>query len=170
MGSAKSKYPGAAAKREVLIRAHDFSGVTEGSWVPGATTDFIDLLFPLPDDMLVGNEVGLKVLWSCETTSTADKVTWRALYNKLTNDTTSIVTAPATALSTVIAEDTNIGTADAIQTTARGILNAAVTAAMVAGVDFLKFRINANAVTSLTLGTDKVDFLGLIIDYVPRYI
>lgn len=41
---------------------------------------------------------------------------------------------------------------------------------MNAGTDFLKLRVNANAVTSLTLGTDKVDFLGLIVDYVPRFI
>lgn len=115
MGSARSKYPDAATKREVFIPARNFAGVTEGSWVPGATTEFLDFLFPLPDDMLVGEEVGFKVVWSVETASTADKVTWRVLYNKVTNDTTSGVTAPATALGTTIAEDTAIATANAFR-------------------------------------------------------
>mgnify|MGYP001571146868 FL=1 len=170
MGSARSKYPDAATKREVFIPAHSFPGVTEGSWVPGATTEFLDFLFPLPDDMLVGDEVGFKVVWSADTASAADSATWRVLYNKVTTDTTSGVTAPATALGTTIADDTKIATANAVQITPRGKILANVLTGMTAGADFLKLRVNVNSVTSMTLGTDKVDFLGLIVDYVPRFI
>lgn len=170
MGSARSIYPQAAVKREIFIPAHAFPGVPVGSWIPGATTEFLDFLLPLPDDMLVGGEVGFKAVWSLETTDTADLVTWRVLFNKVTNDTTSGVTAPATTLGTAIVSDTNVATANAVQTTARGKIAAGVLTAMVAGADFLKIRVNPNSVTSFVLGTDKLDFYGLIVDYVPRHI
>lgn len=171
MGSARSNYPGAAKRREIWIPAHEFAGIQDaGSWVPGATTQFLDYLMRLPDDFLAGEEVGFKAVWSAETASAADSATWRVLYSKLTNNTTDATGAPATALGTAIAADTKIATANAIQTTERGKIAVNVLSAMVAGADFLKLRVNLNAVVSMTIGTDKIDFYGLIVDYVPRYI
>lgn len=167
---AAGAYPLGTDKKEIFIAANEFASVGGGSWQPSATGDYIDFILPLPRDMLVGGQVGFTVVWSVATGSASDKVTWRVLYAKLTNDTTSAATAPATALDTTIAEDTAIATANAIQRTARGVIAAAKLITMVAGTDALKFRVNINAVTSLTLGTDVIDFYGLIVDYVPRQI
>lgn len=171
MSRAKNIYPSAKDRVEVFIAAREFAAAGGGgSWQPVATANFLDYLFRLPKDMLVGGEVGFRVVWGVNTGSTADKVTWRVLYSKITNDTTAGTGAPATVLGTIIAEDTAIATANAVQTTARGLIKSGVLIGMTAGTGFLKLRLNPNAVTSLTLGTDIVDFYGLIVDYVPRRI
>lgn len=128
------------------------------------STDSSDagILFPIPYDMDVLSPVDFRVHWSSASTTTTDGITWKVLYTLLTNDETAMA-AGATALTTAIAEDTNVAGANAPQKTAWGVLKGDT----VAHDNFITLLVECDA-TDITLSSEATYAHFLDIRYVRR--
>ncbi len=151
--------------KTVFIPAKHFAGVVNDTWQPISATNSIRYLFY--DPMLcVGKPIYFRVLWSTSDTTTTNSATWTIKYKAVTLDSTGLA-APTSALSTAIVADTVIGTANALQRTAAGTLNAAT----LTDGDALLIDLTCSATTGLTLnpaaaGNSRVTCMGVTIEYV----
>lgn len=125
-----------------------------------AAADDVHHTWFIPTDLDVASDLNIYVLWSSDQTTDTDTVTWKILYEALTPDTDA-PGAPATALDTAIAADTNIATADALQKTAAGVIvGGTLTAA-----DFLHFLVEADAFSGADPSTDDINLYGVLLEY-----
>ena len=76
--------------------------------MPDTAADVLDHCMHLPYDVDRNRPIGFRVHWTSGSSTTADTITWKVFYGLMVPDTTTMATA-ATALGTVIAEDTVIG-------------------------------------------------------------
>jgi len=128
-----------------------------------AAGDMVTLMWPVPYDCDVKSDIDFAVLWSSDQTTTTDTFTWKVLYKELTLDSTG-VDVPSTAISTAIAADTNIGTANAIQRTPWGVLNGGT----LTNGNILLLQVELDAVVGASLGSDLVYGYYLAVRYVRR--
>lgn len=126
--------------------------------------DDVGLIWPCPYDLDVKNAIDFAVVWSSDQTTTTDTLTWKVLYTKLTMNTTAI-TAGGTALSTAIAADANIGTANAIQQSPWGILNGST---LTDNDSALSLLVELDATSGAAPATDILMGYYLAIRYVRR--
>ena len=147
------------------------------------TTGDAGLLMDTAADLVIGRvhmpffdpnfDIGVRVHWSTESLTAADTITWLVTYDRNAENDTIIV--PATALDTVIAQDTATGTAGQDQFTARGKINAKKFAPTIWSSDdgvtpvlqMWRWMVELDAFAA-GLTEDKF-FLGLLLDFVPRY-
>ena len=128
---------------------------------PDAAGDMIGLTFNVPYDCDVESGIDFAVQWSSTSTTTTDTATFKVEYTKHTIDTTALATG-ATALSTVIAADTNVAGASAIQQTAWGTINGGT----LTNGDFLALNVECDAVSGMAATT--IGMYNLVIRYVRR--
>lgn len=121
---------------------------------------------PFGDDVDVEKGIEFSVLWSSDQTTTADEYLWQILYDELTLDETAVA-AGATALSTAIATDANIGTANAIQQTAWGVLNGGTLSGRFSDGYLHAITLKAQTMGG-TVDADAVLVYGIVIRYKPR--
>lgn len=130
--------------------------------------DDINLFWPIPADLDVEYDVEFSVIWSSDQTTTTDTVTWKILYDELTNDSEAIA-AGTTALSTAIAADTNAAAANANQQTAWGKINGGtLEGGDPANRNQLSIVVECDAVTGATIASDLIFAHYLVIRYVRR--
>ena len=128
-----------------------------------AAGDDVAVLWPIPYDCDVKSPIEFAVQWSSDQTTLTDTFTWKILYTELTVNTTAIDIA-ATALSTAIAADTNVAGVHAIQQSPYGILDGGT----LTNGRVLNLRVEIQAVSGATLGSDIVAAYNLVIRYVRR--
>jgi hypothetical protein len=87
-----------------------------------STGDDAHVLIPLPDNICVDCQIKFSVLWSTDSTTTTEGVTWKVLYNE--GALGSALAAAATALDTVITSDSPLGTAYMLNETPQGVIAA----------------------------------------------
>lgn len=126
-----------------------------------AAGDDIGHLWMIPTDMDVTAALNFYVKWSSDQTTDTDTFTWKIMHKEIELDVTAPGT-PSTVLDTIIAADTNIGTADAIQLTAAGVLNGGT---LTAGRD-LQFLVELQAVSGADPASDDVNLYGVVMEYV----
>lgn len=126
-----------------------------------AAGDSIAHLWPIPYDLDTKSPIEFRVWWSSASTNTDDTFTWKVLYAQYTIDAT-VLAAPTSALSTVIAADTLVG-ANYIQATPWGKLNGG----LLTDGNILGLEIELDA-TDATLGSEATYGYFLEIRYVRR--
>lgn len=153
--------PGTAERKKFFVPAGMFEG-TVASFTQriGSTGQAFDTLFPLAG-VSGGSTINLYVMWSTDATTTTHTATWRLRYAAITPETDAS-TASVAALDTTIAADACIGTANVIQRTAAGVINAG----NALEGDYLKLRLDLSAVSGFALGTDRVNFHGVEVEVV----
>lgn len=147
-----------------VIWARDFGGVCANSWRPLSLSTFIYTWQDLPD-LYVRSGVKFRVIWSTDSSTAADTVTWRVRYRTMTIDSTDLVTTGTTfsALDTTIVADNAVTTANAYRRTAAGVL---APGRLVAGEHYC-FEVGVTAASGITLDTTdaNVQFFGLELEY-----
>lgn len=123
--------------------------------------DVIDTNWSLPYDLDINKNIYFRVHWTSGSSTTADTITWKVFYTPIVPDSTTIA-AGATALDTVIAQDTVIG-AYTWQATSWGILKAGTLAV---NVEKLMLQVELDAFAA-GLTEDKFP-LELEIAYSPK--
>jgi len=152
--------------KSVFIPVADFGGVNGTTWQPRNGTEAIRVLYYDPM-ICAGQAINVRCLWSTSDTTTTNSATWKAVYKAVTIDSTDTLAAPSTALDTAIVADTVIGTANALQMTAAGVINAD----NLTDGDALLLEISCSATTGLTLnpaasGNSRVTLMGVVLEYV----
>lgn len=123
--------------------------------------DLLDHNIRLPGDVDLKRDIRFRVDWTSGSATTADTIDWKVFYRAIVPDTTTIAAA-ATALDTVIAQDTVIG-AYTWQRTAYGILKGGTLAQ---NVEALMLQVELDAFAA-GLTEDKF-LLGLEMTYTPK--
>lgn len=153
--------PGVAERVKFTLVPVDFAGtVTKWAERVGSTGLSYDALVPM-NGVSAGCTVNLYVLWSTNATTTTHTATWRLRYAAVTPETDAC-TATVAVLDTAITSDACIGTADVVQRTAAGVINAGN---FLEG-DLLKLRLDLSAVSGFALGTDIVRWHGVEVEVV----
>ncbi len=133
-----------------------------------ADADSHAMILALTRDVDVEADIRFRVVWSSDQTTVADVYTWALTYTELTmNSTSDMDAAGATALDTVIAEDANLVTADALQATPWGILSGGT----LTGTEQEDYLLNVLLTATSNGGTvasDLVIWWGLQMEYMPR--
>lgn len=130
-------------------------GCTDGDLI---TSNFIRV----PNNMDVTAAMNVNVLWVPIDGTVANGVTWLVKYGKYTPETTALA-APATALSTVIAEDAENDTPYTVQLSPTGVIAANTFAVG----DLIAFLIESDVVDSSN--NPGCWFLGLLLSYTKRF-
>ena len=131
----------------------------------------------IPYDMDTNREIGVGVVYTHDQTGTLTSATWAVTYSTILFGLTNVgvynsfgaavagaaVTEPTTALDTVIAAQTNM-TANALEmlVSPRGSIKPNT---LKVNSGLWAFRARLSAASAVT---DKIFFLGLLIEYVPR--
>ena len=131
-----------------------------------ATGDDVHHFMEIPYDLDTGFPLEFAAVWSSDQTTITDTATWLVLFNQMTPNASSGIAAAATALDTVIAADTNIATADGIQTTAFGQINGNT----FANDDFIHFLVELDAVVGTDPAADDVNLYGVLLRYTVRFV
>lgn len=162
MGIPKTACPLVGSTKTIFIPAAATTVHDGGAFRPQAVAESTSFIWKAPDDLAVTSAINLYVLWSSSSTTITDTVTWRLLYTLLTVETTA-GTEGATALSTALVADTNSATANCLQKTAAGVINAnTITAGQ-----YVAFRLDLNAVSGTSpSASDLIVALGVEIEYV----
>jgi hypothetical protein len=117
----------------------------------------------LPYDLDPAHPVFVRVHWSSGSATTADTITWLFQYTQIIPNVTAIVD-PATALSTVIAEDTvPVATANIWCATAFGKINGGVISQL---AEAMTFEIEMDAFAGGL--TEAKHLLGVEFQYTPK--
>lgn len=104
----------------------------------------------------VSRPINVQVVWCSIDGTTGNGVTWKVTYDQDALES-GVLTAPATALDVVIAEDNENDTPYTIQKTENGVINAAT----LTGTNLIAFRVEADVVDS---GNDPgCWFMGLLL-------
>lgn len=139
-------------------------GLTGISMEVGDMIDAMD--FHTPCVMNPDYEIGVRVLWLADvgTTVATDACTWLVTYDQV--DPGEVLVAPATALDTVIAAQTEGSVVGVkLHRTSRGVINAG-SMDWTARTGIIDWRVESDAVTTYAAG--EITFLGLEIDYHPK--
>ena len=150
------------------VGAASFGEVTDAGIVGlhvDDTGDSVGILYPVPYDMDVQSALDFAVVWTSDTSTSTETVTWKVLYTELTIDSEAIEVG-ATALDTAIAADAQAGTAQAIQQTAWGTLNGGT---LTAG-NWLALDVSYSAESGIDASSDAVHGLYLVVRYIRRAI
>lgn len=159
-------YPGVSNTEVVFLPAGTFDGSEAWASHRFVSTDaYLETLVAVPK-LLVGGRVQVRVLWSVNTGSTADSVTWRVRYAAISPEADAVTTAATTALDTAIVDDTALATASALQRTADGILNGGD----FSDGDLIKLRVDMPTITSLTAATDIIHFYGVELEMTRKHL
>jgi len=94
-------------------------------------------------DFDINKDINVQIVWCPIDGTTANGVTWVVTYDQDAFES-GVLTAPATALDTVIAEDNENDTPYVIQKTAAGIIDAGT----LSGVNPIAWRVEADVVDS----------------------
>jgi len=129
--------------------------------LPDDAGDMVGLAFNVPYDCDVKSGIDFAVQWSSSSTTTTHTATFKVEYTRHTIDSTALATG-ATALSTVIAADTNVAGAHAIQQSEFGTINGGT----LTNGDFLALNVELDAVSGLAATT--VAMYNLVIRYIRR--
>ena len=119
----------------------------------------------LPDDMDIASASNMAVVYSADGGTTTRLHTFTGLYHTYPwgDAAADAVTTPATALDTIITiADAENDTAQTVQVTAYGIINASSFAAAGDGVQW--------SVTATTISTSAVTVYGMLFRYIRRYV
>lgn len=128
-----------------------------------AAGDSIMGSFLLPYDLDTAYNLYLRVHWSSGSATTADTIDWLVQYTAITPNVTAIVD-PATALSTVIPQDTvPVATANIWCTTEWGKINGGVLSNR---AEVITFEVEMDAFAAGL--TEAKHLLGLELRYTPR--
>ena len=150
-------YPGVADTETHWVPIGLFAGAESAvSHRFTSTTEYLETIVSIPK-LYVGGRIRVRVLWSVDTGSTADSVTWRVRYGAVSPETDAVTTAATTALETTIADDTALATASALQRTADGVLNGGD----FADGDLIKLTLDMPTITSLAAATDIIHAYGV---------
>ena len=127
--------------------------------------DMLSMMFPVPRNLNPTHPIGVRVVFATGSPTAADEVEWIVLFDVITEG--SAIAVGSTALDTVIGSQALSGVADALEYSARGVINAnAVTEAQMSNnISFFSMLVEAQAFTGIT---EDVIFLGLAIDYMPK--
>jgi len=153
----------AGITRTVFIPISHWNGVTQGQWIPRATSESVSYIWYDPD-YDVGNALNVRVHWYTPNATDANSVTFRVRYARLTVDTTAVALG-TTALDTVIAADNPSTTANSYMRTEAGVLNGGT----VTDGQALSLQLDVSATSGLTLGSDsasRVVVVGVELEYV----
>ena len=122
-----------------------------------------DWFWVIPRDLNWVHEIGFRVRYSsADSTATEDRH-WIILYDVIEED--SAIALGTTALSTAIAAELEVGTADAWQESSRGELNGSIlTRDNVIGQDIMALNLELDVEDSAS----EMNMYGLFIDYVPK--
>lgn len=138
-----------------------------GGFATSPNDDMACLDLQLPRLMNPDEEVGVRVVYTIDqggVTEATDAVTWIVLYDQV--DFGEVLVAPATALNTVLVNETAGSTTDRLlKRTARGVINAGVLD-WTSRQGAISWAVENQATTDYV--NDKVVFLGLLIDYYPK--
>jgi hypothetical protein len=86
--------------------------------------DDIAHVMAIPTNWARNQPIRVRAIWECAAAAVgARDITWKFLYSLITPDTTALI-VPATALDTAIAVDVPLGTANTVQRSPAGIINA----------------------------------------------
>ena len=134
-----------------------------------ANADSMATLLALPDDVDVEAPIDLAIVWSSDQAS-ADTYTWTILFSDVTlNGTSGLDTAGATALNTVLVQDTGIATASIAQRTEWGTINGGVIGGTIEDDHLVNVLMTATT-NGGTVSTDLVIWYGLMVRYMPKSI
>ena len=156
--------PGAGNPIEDTVTGEDWSGLRMQ-----AAGDTARSMVMLPYDLDPRAAVGCRVHWTHGSATAADTIDWVVTYQQRRED--EIIAAAATALNTVVAQDTvGAGLAHAWKRTARGIINANTLTFAGDNVTTLglSMAIEMDG-TAIDLAAEGVWLLGLELDYWPIY-
>lgn len=106
--------------------------------------DAATLFMRLPDKWSLRHRLRFSIVWASDSATAADTVDWKVLYSKFLLEGAAL-TAPATALDTVIAQDTVRGTAKHPQMTAWGILNGGTLYRAASPDEYIGFTVEMDA-------------------------
>ena len=127
-------------------------------------SDEHDWFWVIPRDLNITQEIGFRVRYSSASATAADTRSWIILYDIIPEN--SAIALGTTALSTIIALlETDNGTANAWQESARGVLN---------GDTVTEANLTTQAIMAINLELDsdaaseEMNMYGLMIDYVPK--
>jgi hypothetical protein len=120
-------------------------------------------LWGLPDIIDVSEDINLIVAWSETNAAVAGSALFSIVYTPLTLGTTAIAVG-ATALNTILVDDPDSATEDAIQQTEVGII-AGKTLTGKPGVDLLAVKVAVDLTTA-----NNATYWGVLGDYGRRYI
>jgi len=154
-----------APQTTVFIPANLWNGSDNaGAWIPKSLTEEITYLY-YDQNLDVGSKVQLYVLWTTESSTTTDTVTFTGKYSPITPEADAIpATSAFTALDTAFVADTVVGS-KYIHRTAAGVINAA----SITDGDALalSLSVSANSGLDVTAGTaaKSVKVLGVEIAY-----
>lgn len=116
----------------------------------------------VPRNWDLTQDLGFKVYWTSGSATSADTIDWIVVYKKVTED--AAITAPATALTTAIAQDTvGANTAWLMKVTSEGVLDGA-TLTSTSRILFINVEMDTHAVGL----SEDIYFLGLEVLYTPR--
>jgi hypothetical protein len=120
---------------------------------------------PLPRDMNITKDFGVRVKYSTASTTAADTHTWITLYGITAEDAAPVIGVTAMDTTHVVASDTDSGVANAIQKSTRAALNAnTFTEAQLTGNAELSINVELDA----TDASETIHIHGIYIDYVPK--
>lgn len=123
--------------------------------------DLLDHNLQMPHDIDIAKDIRFRVHWTSGSATTADTITWKVFYKSIVPNTTTIAAA-ATALDTVIAEDTVEG-AYIWQATEWGVLKGGTLAL---NVEALMLQVELDAFAAGL--TENIFPLGLEMAYSPK--
>jgi len=124
-----------------------------------------DWFLPLPRDMNITREMGIRIRYSTASTTAADTHTWITLYDIIAEDAAIAIGTTALNTTHVAASDTDSGVANAWQWSTRGVIN---------GNTFTETNLTTNALLAINVELDATDasetihLHGIEIDYVPK--
>jgi len=134
-----------------------------GGLLMNSDNDSHSLLFPIPVDLDVAQEIKFRAIWSESDTGVTGSVRWYFLYKQLTLDSTVIAEAAGT-MTTDGAADPDLATEDEIQGSPWSTL-AASTLTGTPGDDFLIIKCYVD-VTSVS----KATLLGIQMQYTRKWL
>ena len=157
-------YPGVADSEIHWVPIGLFAGAeSAASHRFTSTTEYLETIVSIPR-LYVGGRILVRVLWSVDTGSTADSVTWRVRYAPISPEADAVTTAATTALETTIADDAALATASALQRSPDGVLNGGD----FADGDLIKLRLDMPTLTSLTATTDAIHAYGVELKFTRK--
>ena len=156
---------GTAERTKLTLKAGDFEGAT-GVYTQRVTStgQTYDALVNLPI-LSASSHINVYVLWSTDSTTTSNTATWRLRYAAVTPETDA-TTATVAVLTTAIAADAASATANTLQRTAAGVIDAG----NVLEGDMLKLRLDIASVVGFALATDVVNLHSVELEFIRAVI
>ena len=124
-----------------------------------------DWFIPLPRDMNVLHDFGVRIAWSSASTTSSDTYEWITLYRTIAVGAAWAIGTTAMDTTHTVALDVDSGTANARQISTRAAIDGGTfTEAQVAATTKLALNVEMNA----TDADETINLLGILIDYMPK--